>query len=102
MHGNIEVPYLGQFSPAVETDAAHRGMKHRVIQIVPQLGPATTTIGFLHTSPVHVSTFDALTHQSWPLLGTIHVVNESILTQARAEGPEVTRSAIPAHLNERS
>ncbi|OYD60907.1 aspartate/glutamate racemase family protein [Rhodococcus sp. OK302] len=59
-----------------------------------------TTIGFLHTSPVHVPTFDGLTHQTWPLLGTIHVVDESILTQARAEGPEMTQSAVRAHLND--
>ncbi|NMM90891.1 hypothetical protein B2J88_42355 [Rhodococcus sp. SRB_17] len=59
-----------------------------------------TTIGFLHTSPVHVPTFDGLTHQTWPLLGTIHVVDESILTQARTEGPEMTESAVRAHLKE--
>lgn len=59
-----------------------------------------TTVGFLHTSPVHVPTFDGLTHQSWPLLGTIHVVDESLLIQARADGPEATQSAVRARLNE--
>ncbi|WP_212556223.1 hypothetical protein [Rhodococcus sp. 14-2483-1-2] len=59
-----------------------------------------STIGFLHTSPVHVPTFDGLTHQSWPLLGTIHVVDEALLAQARAEGPEATQSAVRTRLNE--
>ncbi|OYD71061.1 aspartate/glutamate racemase family protein [Rhodococcus sp. OK302] len=59
-----------------------------------------TTIGFLHTSAVHVPTFDGLTHQTWPLLATIHVVDETLLTQARAEGPEATRTAVLARLNE--
>lgn len=59
-----------------------------------------TTIGFLHTSPVHVPTFDGLTHQSWPLLGTIHVVDESLLTRARAEGPEAMQAAMWTRVNE--
>lgn len=59
-----------------------------------------TTIGFLHTSAVHLPTFDGLTHQSWPLLGTIHVVDESLLAQARARGPEAAKPAVRARLDE--
>lgn len=44
------------------------------------------SIGFLHTSPVHVATFDALTHQTWPLVSTLHVVDEPMLVQARENG----------------
>lgn len=44
------------------------------------------SIGFLHTSPVHVATFDTLlsaTGRSWK---TIHQVNESLLAEARQSG----------------
>ena len=53
-----------------------------------------TTIGFLHTSPVHVATFDRLvaelTADRAPAV--VHVVDERLLDVARADGP--TASAV--------
>lgn len=59
-----------------------------------------TTIGFLHTSSVHVPIFDGLTRQASLLLETVHVVDEQLLGQARAEGPEAMESAVRARLGE--
>ena len=53
-----------------------------------------TTIGFLHTSPLHVATFDRLvaelTADRAPAV--VHVVDERLLDVARADGP--TASAV--------
>jgi hypothetical protein len=43
-----------------------------------------TTIGFLHTSPVHVPTFTALVRELSPNATDIHVVREDLLARARA------------------
>ena len=40
----------------------------------------------LHTSPVHIATFDRLTHEIAPKIPIQHVVNESLLEQARQMG----------------
>lgn len=42
-------------------------------------------IGFLHTSPVHVPTFDALLHALAPELRAAHHVREDLLADARSE-----------------
>jgi hypothetical protein len=44
-------------------------------------------IGFLHTSPVHISTFDRLVAEINPDLETVVVVDESLLDEARRAGP---------------
>lgn len=44
-------------------------------------------IGFLHTSPVHTSTFDRLVADINPDLETVVVVDESLLDEARREAP---------------
>lgn len=44
------------------------------------------TLGFLHTSPVHVPTFEALVAEAAPGTLTAHVVDESLLDRARADG----------------
>jgi len=51
-------------------------------------------IAFLHTSPVHVDTFERLVHQTDPSVAVEHVVNESLLTDAQQLGlddPRVVR-----------
>ncbi|MFE2598799.1 aspartate/glutamate racemase family protein [Streptomyces sp. NPDC059396] len=52
----------------------------------------------LHTSPVHVPVFDALRDTEHPGLALRHVVDESLLTRARAEGPESVAQDIAAAL----
>lgn len=46
-----------------------------------------TTVGFLHTSPVHVPTFRALVEELIPGAEVIEVVDEFLLDQARTRGP---------------
>ncbi len=45
-------------------------------------------LGLLHTSPVHVATFDALAAEEAPDVELVHVVREDLLAAARAHGPE--------------
>ncbi|WP_437509265.1 hypothetical protein [Sorangium sp. So ce1099] len=51
------------------------------------------TLTFLHTSPVHIATFDRLLGEMAPTIPAKHVVDESLLRDARASGltPEVAR-----------
>ena len=55
-------------------------------------------IGFLHTSPVHVLTFDNLLSELAPEAHPVHVVDESLLTDARANGPQSVADRVEAHL----
>lgn len=48
---------------------------------------AMPTIGFLHTSPVHVPTFDALVAEVAPGTAVLSTVDESMLDLARRVGP---------------
>lgn len=41
---------------------------------------------FLHTSPVHVATFDALLKEAAPALTAVHHVREDLLARAQREG----------------
>jgi hypothetical protein len=43
-------------------------------------------LAFLHTSPVHIPTFEGLTQGQAPHTPTLHRVEEDLLAQARAEG----------------
>jgi hypothetical protein len=43
-------------------------------------------IAFLHTSPVHVATFDALLRELAPALRVAHVVREDLLAEAQTAG----------------
>lgn len=43
-------------------------------------------VGFLHTAEVHVATFTELVHAAAPQADTTHVVDASLLDDARAEG----------------
>ncbi|MEZ5377276.1 MAG: hypothetical protein R2733_12280 [Acidimicrobiales bacterium] len=45
-----------------------------------------TTIGFLHTSPVHVSTFETLVAEADASMETMAVVDEALLADARRDG----------------
>ncbi len=47
----------------------------------------TATIGFLHTSPLHVATFDSLVANATGPVGTTHIVDEELLATARSTGP---------------
>jgi len=44
------------------------------------------TLTFLHTSPVHITTFDRLLADLAPEIPIQHIVNESLLQDARADG----------------
>jgi hypothetical protein len=46
------------------------------------------TIGFLHTSSVHVATFDALVAELAPGAAVVNVVDESLLDRARTLGTD--------------
>jgi hypothetical protein len=46
----------------------------------------TKTLTFLHTSPVHIATFDGLLAQIDPGIPVRHVVDESLLREAREAG----------------
>jgi hypothetical protein len=46
----------------------------------------TKTLTFLHTSPVHIATFDQLLAEIDPDIPARHVVDESLLQDARASG----------------
>lgn len=48
---------------------------------------AVSTIGFLHTSPLHVPTFDGLVAECAPDATALATVDESLLEFARAVGP---------------
>ncbi|MEV4709041.1 aspartate/glutamate racemase family protein [Actinoplanes sp. NPDC049316] len=45
-----------------------------------------TTIGFLHTAEVHVATFRELLRELGPACADVHVVDESLLADARERG----------------
>ena len=45
-----------------------------------------STIGFLHTADVHRATFTALVGELAPGAGTVHVVDRSLLADAREQG----------------
>ena len=47
---------------------------------------ADKRIAFLHTSPVHVATFEQLVAELAPGTPTVHIVHESLLAEARATG----------------
>ena len=47
----------------------------------------TATIGFLHTSPVHVATFDSLLADEPVAVSATHLVVEELLAMARSIGP---------------
>ncbi|WP_438008134.1 aspartate/glutamate racemase family protein [Sorangium sp. So ce321] len=51
------------------------------------------TLTFLHTSPVHIATFDRLLAEMAPTIPAKHAVDESLLSDARASGltPDVAR-----------
>jgi len=46
----------------------------------------TKTLAFLHTSPVHIATFDRLLAEISPGVAARHMVDESLLDEARAVG----------------
>jgi hypothetical protein len=51
-------------------------------------------LGLLHTSPVHVATFDALAAEEAPDVELVHVVREDLLAAARAHGPEAVADQV--------
>ncbi len=57
------------------------------------------TIGFLHTSPVHVATFDGLIDAVRPEVSTVHLVDEDLLARARTSGPDAVRAEVEAGLD---
>lgn len=51
---------------------------------VPPVAPTGPRLGFLHTSPVHVAPFDALVAATDPSATSVSVVEELLLSRARA------------------
>ena len=51
------------------------------------------TLSFLHTSPIHIPTFDALIKDQAPDIPVTHLVGEDFLSEARDKGisPELTK-----------
>jgi hypothetical protein len=46
-----------------------------------------TSIAFLHTAPANVTTFERLLQKHAPDLQVVHILDESLLNDARAQGP---------------
>ncbi|MCL7378096.1 aspartate/glutamate racemase family protein [Streptomyces sp. NPDC057539] len=55
-------------------------------------------LALLHTSPVHVPVFDALRDADHPGLVLRHLVDESLLSRARAEGPDAVAADVESAL----
>ncbi|MFI6935723.1 aspartate/glutamate racemase family protein [Streptomyces sp. NPDC050287] len=55
-------------------------------------------LALLHTSPRHVPVFDALRDADHPGLELRHLVDEELLSRARAEGPEAVAGDVRAAL----
>ncbi|MEV0966043.1 hypothetical protein AB0J25_26280 [Streptomyces sp. NPDC049910] len=55
-------------------------------------------LALLHTSPVHVSVFDALRDRHHPGLRLRHAVDEELLAGAGAHGPQAVAGAVRAAL----
>lgn len=53
-----------------------------------------STVGFLHTSPVHVVTFDELVAEVAPGRRVEHLVDETLLDRARDHGVSAVRSEL--------
>jgi hypothetical protein len=51
-------------------------------------------LGLLHTSPVHVATFDALAAEEAPGVEIVHLVREDLLADAREHGPEAVAGRV--------
>ena len=51
-------------------------------------------LGLLHTSPVHVTTFDALAAEEAPGVELVHVVRADLLAEARERGPEAVADRV--------
>lgn len=58
------------------------------------------TIGFLHTSPVHVATFDALVAEHAAGTATVHAVDEALLELARTAGPDAAADGVRRRVSE--
>jgi glutamate racemase len=56
------------------------------------------TLGFLHTAHVHVATFRALVRAAAPGAADVHVVDESLLADARADGVDAVRARVAARV----
>ena len=59
-------------------------------------------LGLLHTSPVHVATFDALAAEEAPGVELVHVVREDLLAAAREHGPEAVADRVAEAVRELS
>ncbi|MEV6421173.1 aspartate/glutamate racemase family protein [Streptomyces sp. NPDC051662] len=55
-------------------------------------------LALLHTSPVHIPVFDALRDADHPGLVLRHLVDESLLSRARAEGPDAVAADVESAL----
>lgn len=68
---------------------------------VPRRARLVTTVGFLHTADVHVAAFTELLAAADPTASGRHLVDESLLADARAAGvDEILRDRILARLRE--
>lgn len=58
------------------------------------------SIGFLHTSPLHVPTFDRLVRELAPQTHAEHLVDTALLSTARSQGSAAVAGAVTARLDE--
>ena len=65
---------------------------------IPQPTPALVEPGFLHTSPVHVPTFEALLAEVAPSARALSVVDEQLLADARQLGPAAVADRVATAL----
>lgn len=59
-------------------------------------------LGLLHTSPVHVATFDALRDEEAPDVELVHVVREDLLAGARDHGPDAMADQVASAVRDLS
>ena len=59
-----------------------------------------TTVGFLHTSAVHVATFDRLLAELAPQYRSVTAIDETLLADARQSGPESVSDRVVAAIND--
>lgn len=62
----------------------------------------TKTLTFLHTSPVHIATFDRLLAEMNPLIPVRHIVDETLLSEAREAGaimPQLAQRVVATALD---
>ena len=87
-------------TPGLVDDQVYLGAMRIAFQdiAIPQPTPALVEPGFLHTSPVHVPTFEALLAEVAPSARALSVVDEQLLADARQLGPAAVADRVATAL----